>query len=202
MGNIIINIGRQFGSGGGFVAKSISSRLGIPYYDNELISKAAEESGFSKDLFNFRDEKASLFSMSTFFESWRFGQPQNYMNDNTLFSIQSQVIREIAEKGDAIIIGRCSDYILRDLECLDVFITAPLEYRIARVAERENLSEKEAEELIRRKDKTRQTYYNYFTFGSWGSADNYDICIDSSLLGIEGTAEAVIDFGRKTGIIP
>jgi hypothetical protein len=70
------------------------------------------------------------------------------------------------------------------------------------VAGRENLSEKEAEELIRRKDKTRQTYYNYFTFGSWGSADNYDICIDSSLLGIEGTAEAVIDFGRKTGIIP
>jgi cytidylate kinase len=131
MGNIIINIGRQFGSGGGFVAKSISSRLGIPYYDNELISKAAEESGFSKDLFNFRDEKASLFSMSTFFESWRFGQPQNYMNDNTLFSIQSQVIREIAEKGDAIIIGRCSDYILRDLECLDVFITAPLEFLIS-----------------------------------------------------------------------
>lgn len=202
MGNIIINIGRQFGSGGGFVAKAISSRLDIPYYDNELISKAAEDSGFSKDLFNFRDEKASLFSMSTFFESWRFGQPQNYMNDNTLFSIQSKVITEIADKGSAIIIGRCSDYILRDRKCLDVFITAPLEFRIRRVSERENLTEKEAEELIRRKDRTRQTYYNYFTFGSWGSADNYDLCIDSSLLGIEGTAETIIDFGRRTGMIP
>ena len=201
MAHTIINIGRQFGSGGGFVAKAISARLGIPFYDNELISKAAEESGFSKDLFNFRDEKASLFSMSTFFESWRFGQPQNYMNDNTLFTIQSQVIREIAENGPAILIGRCSDYILRDLKCLNVFITAPLEYRIRRVSERENLSEKEAEDLIVRKDRTRQTYYNYFTFGSWGSASNYDICIDSSILGIDGTAEAIIDFGRRMGII-
>jgi cytidylate kinase len=197
----LITIGRQFGSGGGCVAQAVSRILGIPFYDNELISKAAEESGFSRDLFRERDERASLFSMSTFFESWRFGQPQNYMNDNTLFSIQSKVIRDVAERGDAIIIGRCADYILRDLPTLDVFVTAPIDYRIRRVMEREKMERDEAETLIRRKDRTRETYYNYFTFGSWGAADSYDLCIDSSILGIEGTAEAIVDFGKKAGRI-
>ena len=197
----LITIGRQFGSGGGFVAQKVGEMLGIPYYDNELISRAAEESGFSQALFSERDERASLFSMSTFFESWRFGQPQNYMNDNTLFSIQSKVIRDVAEKGPAVLIGRCADYILRDMETLSVFITAPLEYRIRRVMERENMERDEAETLIRKKDRTHETYYNYFTFGSWGAAGNYDLCIDSSVLGIEGTAEAIILFGRKAGRI-
>ena len=163
------------------------------YYD--MFSQMEDE------LFRERDERASLFSMSTFFESWRFGQPQNYMNDNTLFTIQSKVVRDVAEKGPAVVIGRCADYILRDMETLDVFITAPLEFRIRRVMEREKLQRDEAENLIRRKDRTRATYYNYFTFGSWGAADNYDLCIDSSILGIEGTAEAIIDFGRKAGRI-
>lgn len=201
MQKTLITIGRQFGSGGGYVAKAVARMLDIPFYDNELISKAAEESGFSRELFRERDERASLFSMSTFFESWRFGQPQNYMNDNTLFSIQSKVIREIADKGPAVIIGRCADYILRDLETLDVFVTAPLEFRIRRVMEREKMERQEAENLIRRKDRTRETYYNYFTFGSWGTAANYDLCIDSSILDIEGTAAAIIDFGRRAGRI-
>ena len=124
-----------------------------------------------------------------------------YVNDNLLFKIQSEVIRSIAEKGDAIIIGRCSDYILRDMHCLDVFISAPMDYRIGRLAENEHLSKEDAEELMRRKDRIRETYYNYYTFGAWGVASNYDLCVDSSLLGIEGTAEFIIDFGRRAGII-
>ena len=124
-----------------------------------------------------------------------------YVNDNLLFKIQSEVIRRIAEQGDAIIIGRCSDYILRDMHCLDVFISAPMDYRIGRLAENEHLSKEDAEELMRRKDRIRETYYNYYTFGAWGVASNYDLCVDSSLLGIEGTAEFIIDFGRRAGII-
>ena len=185
-----------------YVAKAIGSKLGIPVYDNELISKVAEESGYSKGLFAKGEEKRSLFSVSSFFASGRISYSDSgYMNDNVMFRIQSEVIRSIAENGDAIIIGRCSDYILRDLKCLDVFVCAPLEYRINRLMESEGISADEAESLIRRKDRTRQTYYNYYTFGEWGVASNYDLCVDSSILGTEGTADYIIDFGKRAGFI-
>ncbi len=198
----IINIGRSFGSGGGKVAVAVGTRLGIPVYDNALISQVAEESGYSKGLFEKGEEKRSLFSMSSFFSSGRLSYSDSgYVNDNVLFKIQSEVIRNIAEKGDAIIIGRCSDYILRDLPCLDVFVCAPMEFRIKRLMENEGLDADEAEALMRRKDRTRETYYNYYTFGAWGVASNYDLCVDSSILGIEGTADFIIDFGRRAGRI-
>ena len=197
----IINVGRSFGSGGGFVGQSIGKKLGIPVFDNELISKAAEESGYSKSLFAKGEEK-SLFSVSSFFASGRLSYLDNgYVNDNVLFNIQSEVIRNIADKGDAVIIGRCADYILRDRPCLNVFVGGPEEYRIRRLVENEHLSAEEAEKLMRRKDRTRETYYNYYTFGSWGQASNYHLCVDSSILGIEGTADYIIDFGRRAGLI-
>ena len=199
--NIIMNFGRQFGSGGKLVAMSIGTKLGIDVYDNELISKAAEESGFSKDLFLKSDENRSMFSISSFFASGKYGLAENYTSDNELFKIQSQVIRNIAEKQSAIFIGRCSDYILRDLKCMDVFITSPLEARIKRVSERSGITTEEAENLIKRKDRTRETYYNFFTFGNWGVASTYDLCIDSTILGIQGTADQIIDFGKKAGLI-
>ncbi len=201
--NTIINVGRSFGSGGGFVAKAVGRKLGIPVYDNELISKAAEESGYSKSVFEGGEKRRSLFSMSSFFASGRlpFGESSGYVNDDMLFKIQSEVIRSIAEKGDAIIVGRCADYILRDLDCLDVFVCAPMEFRIQRLMKNEGLQEDEAEELMRRKDRTREAYYNFYTFGAWGRADNYDLCVDSSILGIEGTADFIIDFGRRAGKI-
>ena len=199
--NTLINIGRSFGSGGGYVGQAIGRKLGIPFYDNELISKAAEESGYSKNLFA-KEEKHSLFSVSSFFASGRLSYMDNgYVNDNVMFNIQSEVIRNIAEKGDDIIIGRCADYILRDKECLNVFITAPMEFRIHRLMETEGIDADEAESLIRRKDRTRETYYNYYTFGSWGLASNYHLCVDSSILGIEGTADLIIDLGRRAGKI-
>lgn len=198
---IIINVGRQFGSGGKQVALELGKRLGINVYDNELISKAAEASGFSKDFFTEKDEKRNLFSFSSFF-STQFGQPQNYVNENELFKIQSSVIRDIAEKESAVIVGRCADYILRDKDfTLDIFITAPLGTRKERIAERLGLSPEKAEETIARTDRKRETYYNYFTFGNWGVASNYDLCIDSSILGIEGTADYIIDFARRAGLL-
>ena len=197
----IINVGRSFGSGGGYVGKAIGEKLGIPVFDNELISKAAEESGYSKSLFAKGEEK-SLFSVSSFFASGRLSYLDNgYVTDNMLFNIQSEVIRNIADKGDAVIIGRCADYILRDRPCLNVFVGGPEEYRIRRLMEVEHLSEEEAEKLMRRKDRTRETYYNYYTFGAWGQASNYHLCVDSSILGIDGTADYIIDFGRRAGLI-
>ncbi|MBR3406195.1 MAG: cytidylate kinase-like family protein [Bacteroidales bacterium] len=198
----LITIGRSFGSGGGFIGQAIGKKLGIPFYDNELISKVAEESGYSKSLFADGEEKRSLFSMSSFFSSGRMGYiDSGYVNDNVMFKIQSEVIRSIALKGDAVIIGRCADYILRDMKCLNVFICAPEEYRIQRLMREEGLTEDEAEKLMRRKDRTRETYYNYYTFGAWGQAANYNLCVDSSVLGIEGTADYIIDYGRRAGLV-
>lgn len=196
---IIINIGRQFGGGGLGVAYELGKKLGIPVYDKELIAKAAQDSGFSKGIFEESDEKKRLFSLSSIFAS-RFGDTENYMSDRGLFKMQSETIRKIAEQGSAIIVGRCSDYILRDMECtLDVFLTSPLEVRAARIAERSGLSLEEAEKLAEEKDKNRAKYYNYYTFTDWGVASTYDLCLDSSVLGIEGTADLIIEFARKAG---
>lgn len=199
---LIINVGRQFGSGGRLVALALGRKLGIPVYDQELIAKAAEQSGFSKELFANSDEKRNLLALSSFIvDVGRFGSADNYMSDNQLFVIQSNVIRSLADKGPAIFIGRCSDYILRDRTCLDVFVTATDEVRIKRVAERMNITPEQADSLMRKKDRTRETYYNYYTFGNWGVASNYDLCVDSSVLGIEGTADMIIDFCRRAGLL-
>ena len=199
---LIINVGRQFGSGGRLVALALGRKLGIPVYDQELIAKAAEQSGFSKELFANSDEKRNLLALSSFIvDVGRFGSADNYMSDNQLFVIQSYVIRSLADKGPAIFIGRCSDYILRDRKCLDVFVTATDEVRIKRIAERMNITPEQADSLMRKKDRTRETYYNYYTFGNWGVASNYDLCVDSSVLGIEGTADMIIDFCRRAGLL-
>ena len=193
---IIITIGRQFGSGGLAVAKELGRKLGIPVYDNELITKAAQDSGFSAELFVRNDEKKSLFSFSRLFV-----ESESYMSENGLFQMQCETIRRIAEQGSAIIVGRCSDYVLRDMECtLDVFLTAPMENRVARVMERAGVDMDKATEIIEKRDRSRADYYNYYTFGNWGVASTYDLCVDSSLLGIEGTADFIIDFAKRTGM--
>lgn len=195
--HIIINIGRQFGSGGKAVAKILGERLSIPVYDNELISKAAEASGFSPELFLRSDEKRNLFSLYSFFSSPSYDLTRNSIGDNELFRIQGETIRSIAQGGSAIFVGRCSNYILRDMDCLDVFLTAPLEHRTARIMQREHLDHDEAEKYVRQKEKTRRTYYDYFTFGNWGTAAEYDMCMDTSILGIDGTADVILDVIRR-----
>lgn len=197
--NIIITIGRQFGSGGKCIADALSKKLGIPVYDNELLIKAAQDSGFSAELFVQSDEKKRFFSLSSLFAG-SFSETDNYMSDKGLFSMQSETIRNIAAQGPAILVGRCSDYILRDRKnVLNVFITSPKEVRIKRIAERLSISPEKAAELIARKDKGREEYYNYYTFGNWGVASTYDLCLDSSKLGTEGTADFIIEFARKAG---
>lgn len=199
---IIITIGRQFGSGGLAVAKELGTRLGIPVYDNELISKAAQDSGFSAEFFMEKDEKRGRLSLTSIF-SHGFGScNDDYMSDGGLFRIQSETIRKIAGQGSAVIVGRCSDYILRDMDCcVDVFLTSPEDVRAERIVERCRISYDKALEEIAKKDRIRSEYYNYFTFGNWGMASNYDLCIDSSILGIKGTADLIIDFARKKGLL-
>ncbi len=198
---IIITIGRQFGSGGKRVAEELGRKLGIPVYDQELIKKAAQDSGFSAGFFEQSDEKRRIFSLSSIFAD-RFSDSENYMSDKGMFKMQCETIRKIAEQGSAVIIGRCSDYVLRDMEgVLNVFITSPIEARMTRISERLGISPEEAEEVIGKKDKGREEYYNYYTFGNWGVASTYDICLDSSKLGIEGTADFIISYARKAGLI-
>lgn len=200
--SIIINIGRQFGGGGLGVASELGRKLGIPVYDKELIRKAAQDSGFSAELFEQSDEKRRTFSLSSIFTSIYTSPMENYMSDNGLFEIQCETIRKIAEQGSAVIVGRCSDYVLRDFDnTLNVFLTSPLSVRVERICERHDLPEDKAEALILQKDRSREEYYNYFTFGNWGVASTYDLCIDSSILGIEGTADFIIDFARRSGLL-
>lgn len=199
---LIINIGRQFGGGGLGVASELGRKLEIPVYDRELIAKAAQDSGFSAALFEQSDEKRRIFSLSAIFTSIYSSPTENYMSDKGLFEIQCETIKRIAGQGSAIIVGRCSDYILRDMDCtLNIFLTSPLEERVKRICERHGLCEEKAEALILQKDKAREEYYNYYTFGNWGVASTYDLCIDSSILGIEGTADFIIDFAKRSGLL-
>ena len=192
MSKKIITIGRQFGSGGKNTAEILGQKLGVTVYDTELITEAAKKSGFSKDFLTTSDEDTNFFKL---------GFNNSFISNNSFFQIQSDAIRNIAEQGSAIFVGRASDYILRDMDCLDVFITSPLEVRAKRISERRSISIEAAEALIAKKDRRREAFYNYVTFGNWGMASNYDLCIDSSILGIEGTADFIIDFAKKKGMI-
>lgn len=199
---LIINIGRQYGSGGKRIAECLGQKLGIKVYDTELLNEAASKSGFDPQLFTRSDERKHLFSLGNIFSSNRYGSfTQSGINESDLFKIQSEAIRDIASRGDAIFVGRASDYVLRDMDCLDVFISAPMQVRKAAVCTRENISEEKAEEYITKRDKKRAEYYNFFTFGHWGKCSNYDLCVDSSILGIEGTADFIIEFAKKAGKI-
>ena len=199
MKKIIINIGRQFGCGAKDVADAIGRRTGIPVYDSELLKKASQDFGFSETLFSGSDEKKRCFSLSSIFNSNIFGCSS--MNDDaSLFAMQAEAIKNIAKNSSAIIIGRAANYILRDCDCcLNVFLTSPIEERAKRVAERENMDREKALEHIERMEKEREAYYNTFTFGNWGMASTYDLCVDTSLLGVEGTADLILEFAKKTG---
>lgn len=200
--SIIINIGRQFGSGGKAVAMELGKKLGIPVYDKELIAKAAKDSGFSEALFEKSDEKRRAFSISAILTDLVGNPAENYVSDKGLFRIQSETIRNISAQGPAVIIGRCSDYILRDSDrTLDVFLTAPAEIRKKRIAERCGLTEEKAGALMETMDRKREEYYNYYTFGNWGVAANYDLCLDTSVLGTEGTADMIISFAKAAGLL-
>lgn len=199
---VLITVGRQFGSGGKSIALAIGKRLGVTVYDNELLAKAAEESGFSKSIFERKDEKHNIFTLTNFINTVpHLGSLRTYIDDASIHQIQALVIRSIAENGPAIFVGRASDYVLRDMDTLDVFITADMEDRIKRVSARMGISPEQARSLIPKRDKERSSFYNYLTLTNWGVADTYDLCVNTSRLGIEGSADFIIEFARRRGFV-
>ena len=194
--NYFITIGRQFGSHGHFIGKLLAEKLGIAFYDKNLINIASEKSGLGKEFFESADEKSSHSLLGGLFGLRNSALDEvslnNYLCNETLFRIQSEVIRDISGQQSAVFIGRCADYILKDTpNCVHVFIHAGKTERIKRVSETYALSEKESVSLIQKTDKQRATYYNYYTSKEWGAATSYDVCMNSSLLGSEGTMEVL-----------
>lgn len=200
---MIITIGREYGSCGLKIGKMLAERLNIPYYDNEIIEMAAKKSGYEEELFKSVDEKQTtslLFSIAMGVFSYGDKlKPQESMNlSDKLFNIQRKIIEEVAEKGSCIIIGRCSNYILRDKEnTLDLFICSSMKNRIETVSKLCNISNTEAEKYIKSVDKKRAGYYNYYTGEQWGERKNYDVIINKDVLGVEGTVEFIEELVKK-----
>lgn len=204
----VVNIGRQLGSGGYEIGKKLANRLNIGFYDKELIELASNESGLCREFFERADEQSSVGILGNLF-SLRFpyvGEGSipggNCLSNDALFKIQSDVIRRLADEKSCLFVGRCADYILREkAQCVNLFISAPKEYRIDRVSNAQLLLPDEAAELIEKTDKKRASYYNYYTTKEWGVASSYHLCIDSTQLGIDGTVDFLEHFivqRRKT----
>lgn len=189
----VITIGRQLGAGGRALAEELGRRLGVPVYNHEIINEAAKQSGIAAELFEKADEHTSnVTPLGT--GIWSFGSmtTPGYINNDTLFAIQSQTIENLADRGSCIFVGRCADYVLREREgVLSVFVTASLEDRVARLCSSCDKSEKECRAWITSTERKRSSYYNYYTFKTWGAAESYDLCLNSSKLGVEGCADVV-----------
>ena len=201
----VITIGRQFGSGGRAIGEKLAKKLDIPFYDKELISLAAKESGTDPDVFKNIDETATnslLYSISMGLYS--FGNGALAMGDlpmnDKLYLLQHQIIKDIATKGPCVFVGRCADYVLKDHpHHLNVFIYADMEYRKKRAISTHNIEEKRAEHIINKTDKTRANYYSFYTGQKWGMPQNYDLCINSAKLTDDEIVELICSYvGLKT----
>jgi cytidylate kinase len=198
----VITIGRQLGSGGHIIGEKLAGQLGISFYDKELIQIASQESGLGKEYFEEADEKKSysifggLFGLRGTMAEEPFST--YYLNNETLFKIQSDVIRKLAEKGSCLFVGRCADYVLgENLRCLNVFISAEMNDRIKRIAEIQKITTDKARDFVEKADKKRAGYYNYFSNKVWGAAESYHLCINSSILGIDETTAFIRQFATK-----
>ncbi|MDR2131509.1 MAG: cytidylate kinase-like family protein [Odoribacteraceae bacterium] len=194
---VIITIGRQFGSRGKEIGQRLAERLGIECYDRRLIVLASRESGLCPEFFERADEKNTGSLLNAFATGCAFGgfYSPDFLSNEKLFQIQSDAIRKLAERESCVLVGRCADYILRDKErCVNIFIHAPVEIRVRTVMERQALARAEAMELVRKMDKTRANYYNYYTDKEWGVASSYHLALDSSLLGVAQTVEFIALF--------
>lgn len=195
----VISIGRQFGCGGREICNRLAKELNIPFYDRELIEYAAAKSGISPEILEQYDEKATnslLYSLSISAYSYAgtaMNTPNLPLNDQ-LFISQSEVIRQLADNGPCIILGRCSDYVLRDRDdVLKVFIHCDLETRTANIEKRLGLPKSKAAELIKKTEKRRASYYNYYTHRKWGELSNFDLAINSAS-GIDKVVETIKNF--------
>ena len=199
---MIFTIGRQVGSGGRLIGKIIAQRLGLEFYDSEILQMAAKESGIKDEFFEKSDERNSLWGRFTsFFMSDHLLPAENCLSPQSLFKFQSEAIRQAAKQGKgAVFVGRCSDYILRDFpNRVDVFVSAKLENRVKRASHYYNVSEEEAAKKIADMETARSDYYNFYTEKTWGMASSYHICVDSTDITIEQAADVIINFAKVSG---
>lgn len=198
--NLVITIGRQFGSGGHDIGVALAKELGIKVYDKEMLKRAAKESGLCEELFESHDEKpTNSFLYSLVMDTYSLGFSAGTFSDmpinHKVFLAQFDTIKKIAEEESCVMIGRCADYALEEYDNLiNIFVYADMDARIARVARELNVGNPKAKDIIMKNDKKRASYYNYYTNKEWGAANSYDLCINSAKLGINGAVKAILDY--------
>ncbi|MBE7031522.1 MAG: cytidylate kinase-like family protein [Ruminococcaceae bacterium] len=192
----VITLGRQLGSNGKLIGQALAEKLGYKFYDKDLIARVAKESGLSENLFDEMNEKPTsslLYSLVMGVQSSKglYYQYNDMLNGDSLFRLQADVIKSIAEEGPCIIVGRCADYILRNNpNLIKLFLYASPEERVKTLMARDNMTEKEARSAVNKADKRRSNYYNFYTNNSWGNVNNYHLCLDTASL----TQDECVDF--------
>ena len=215
----VITIGREFGSGGHEVGLRLAKKMGIPFYDKEILSLTAKNSRFAESYLEKMDEQKPSFlnvgSAGLMSGAGGTSSAQSAMNqfynlspNDQIFLETSKVMQQLAEKGPCVIVGRCADYILRDLDPINLFICADIQDRIARklaLDENKDMDEQSMEKKIRQTDKSRSKYYEYYSHEVWGAAENYHLCINTSVVGVDGAVEIIYKFVeefRKKNLMP
>lgn len=199
----VVTIGRQYGSGGREIGKKLAERYDIPFYDNELITRAAKESGFAEETFERAEEKATnslLYSLAmgiNVYGNQDFGFSGLSLDDR-IFLAQSDVIRKVAEEGPCVIVGRCADYVLREREdVFNIFVRASMDFRLKRAIQEYGVEEKKAADFILKNDKRRGNYYSYHVGEKWTNLNNYDMVICSSSMGIDNSVDCICAYLGK-----
>lgn len=196
--NTIITIGRQFGSLGHEVGQKVAEHYNIKYYDKELLSRVAKESGYCQEMIQSNDERpTNSFLYNLVMDTYSFGYNASSFVDmpisHKVFLAQFDTIKKIASEGPCVIIGRCADYALAEKKnVLNVFVHADSEWKIRNIMNSQNISEAKAKDMMQKKDKQRQSYYNYYSSKKWGRADSYDLSLNSAKLGIDGCVNMII----------
>ncbi len=198
--NTVITIGRQFGSAGREIGEKVADHFGIKCYDKELLSRAAKESGFCEEMLENHDERpTNSFLYNLVMDTYSFGYNASHFVDmpisHKVFLAQFDTIKKIAKEGPCVIVGRCADYALSDMKnCVHIFIYSDEETKTKRIMKKYDLDASKAKDMCAKKDKQRQSYYNYYSSKKWGRADSYDLCINSSVLGPDGTVKLLIQY--------
>ena len=199
--HVIICVGRQLGSGGHDIARMLAMDFNAKYYDRELLNLAAKESGFSEKIFEQSDEKKGFLRSLLNMQPTQLAGVNLYKSNfsqESLFQFQSDAIRKAAEEGSCVFVGRCADYVLRDMpNVVKVFVSASMRYRIDQLLAHRSVTPQQAKRIILQEEDRRAAYYNYYTGKKWGAAESYDLCIDSSILGLVETEELIAAFIRK-----
>ncbi len=198
--NTVITIGRQFGSAGREIGEKLAKKLNIPFYDKELLTRAAKESGYCEEMLANHDERpTNSFLYNLVMDTYSFGYNSTSMVDmpisHKVFLAQFDTIKKIAAEGPCVIVGRCADYALEEMDhVLNIFIYGDEKCKIRRIMEKYDLNESKAKDMINKKDKQRASYYNYYSSKKWGRAETYDLSINSSILGVDGTVNLIAQF--------